>query len=312
MPLLVDEAHLADDLKHLESWVYQFANGEGYVRGGRDGQAVGGDETGGVLLLAGEARPEFRHGGAANRLLLVDGQRWAPMGEGTIGDAGSPERALGAARAMQLEACWVAGAGLFGHAVADRIWRDWPGYVNDVRAMARDVGLAERGDWREALACGIVALNVAFQVTGITEQDIPDPAIWVADLIDAWAHMLNNGRNTGDPATDAWESLMALLAQCTEYDQPSGAVGWKTLEDRGQLIACRPLHDDTWRVLTGTPQFQERVGKSAPQLHGQTWLRRGWIMPGKDGATDVRALPGRKQARTLLIPASVLEHWTPP
>jgi hypothetical protein len=311
LPLLVDEAHLADDLKHLESWVYQFANGEDYVRGGRDGHAIGGDETGGALLLAGEARPEFRHGGAANRLLLVDGARWAPLGEGTIGDLGSAEHALGAARASQLEAAWVAGAGLFGRAVAEVIWRDWDSFVRDVRTMAGDPGLAARGDWREALACGVVALNVAFQVAEVAGRDLPDPGAWVGALIDSWALMLKDGRSTGDPATDAWESLMALLAQCTEYNQPSGLPGWITLEDRGQLIACRDLHGDAWRVLTGTPQFQERVGKSAAQLHGAAWIRRGWVRAGRDGATEVRALPGRKQARTLLIPIAMLEGWSP-
>lgn len=311
LPLLVDEAHLADDLKHLESWVYQFANGESYVRGGRDGQAVGGDENGGTLLLAGEARPEFRHGGAANRLLLIDGQHWAPLGIGTIGDVGSAERALGADRAEQLEHCWAAGAGLFGHAVAEVIWRDWAAFQRDAQALGHDAALAPLGPWRDALACGVAALNIAFRVAGVTTKDIPDMSAWSADLIDSWVLMLKGGRGTADPATDAWEALMALMAQCTERDQPAGAVGWITLEDRGQLIACRSLHDDDWRVLTGTPQFQERVGKSAAQLHGATWLRRGWVIPGKDGATETRALPGRKQARTLLIPIDMLENWSP-
>lgn len=311
LPLLVDEAHLADDLKHLESWIYQFANGESYVRGGRDGHALGGEENGGTLLLAGEARPEFRHGGAANRFLLVDGQRWPPFGIGTIGDAGSVERALGAARAESLEHCWIAGAGHFGHAIAEVIWRDWAAYQRDMRAIATDPALEPLGPWRDALACGAAALNTAFRVAGVTTHDIPDISTWSANLIDAWVLMLTNGRSNADPATDAWEALVALLAQCAEHNQPTGATGWIALEDRGQLIACRGLHEDAWRVLTGTPQFQERVGKAAAQLHGQVWLRRGWVTPGKDGATETRALPGRKQARTLLIPMAVLENWSP-
>ena len=308
LPLLIDEAHLADDPKQLEAWTYQFANGESYVRGGRDGQAIGGDENGGAMLLAGEARPEFRHGGAANRLLFVDGQRWPPLGDGTIGDAGSLERALGADRAELLERCWAAGAGHFGHAVADVIWGDWPQFVADTQAMGSDPALAPLGPWRDALAAGIAALNIGFRVAG-TGPANPDQ--WIASLIDSWAAMLGKGRDDIDPATSAWEALVALLAQCTERDQPQGAAGWVTLEDRGQLIACHGIHDDAWRVLTGTPQFQERVGKAAAQLHGQVWIRRGWLTPGSAGVTEVRALPGRKQARTLLIPFDQLENWKP-
>lgn len=310
LPVLVDEAHLADDLKQLESWVYQFANGEGYVRGGRDGQAIGGDETGGALLLAGEARPEFKYSGAANRLLLVDGQVWPPLGTGTIGDAGSQERGLGAVRAETLERCWVAGAGRFGHAVAEHIWRDWHAYQRDVQSVASDLALASLGPWRDALACGVAALNIGFQVAQVTTRDMPDPSEWTSALIDSWALMLKSGRSNSDPATDAWEAIIALLAQCTEYDQAHGNAGWVTLEDRGQLIACRGLHEDAWRVLTGTPQFQDRIGKSTAQLHGQTWVRRGWVVAGKDGTTEVRGLPGRKQARTLLIPIDQLENWS--
>lgn len=303
LPLLVDEAHLADDVKQLESWVYQFANGETYVRGGKDGHALGGEETGGALLLCGEARPELRHAGAANRVLLVDGQAWPPLG--------TLDRGEGAQRAALLETTWAAGAGLLGKAVAEKVWADWPTFVADVRAMAGDTTLAPLGAWKESLACAVVTLNVAFGESGITTRELPAPAEWVAALLDTWAQMLVGGRQHADPATDAWEALGVMLAQAREHTDPPGAAGWVVLEERDQMLACRQNHEDVWRVLTGTPQFITRIGKSAAQLHGKTWMRQGWILPGKDGgATEVRALAGRSQGRTLLVPLAILDSWT--
>ena len=63
-------------------------------------------------------------------------------------------------------------------------------------------------------------------------------------------------------------------------DSESGrtvAASWEWIEaDRGGgVIACRKVGDDYWRVLTRRPQFVERVGAQAVQLHGQTWLKRG-------------------------------------
>jgi hypothetical protein len=122
LPLLIDEAHTANDPRRLEALVYEFANGQSYSRGTPEGVASGGEPLRGTLLLAGEALPEFRHAGAARRVLWLDCTSSPPLGAGTLGRPGSPAYALGAERARLLEAAWEVGAGHFGKLVAERCW----------------------------------------------------------------------------------------------------------------------------------------------------------------------------------------------
>ncbi len=132
------------------------------------------------------------------------------------------------------------------------------------------------------------------------------------------------GHDETDPATEHWEALITLLGQGRQADDGRSGDAqqgmplpptwyWIEADRGGGLIACRQAGEDEWRVLTNTPQFKERVGASAVQLYGQTWVRRGWVRPAKDGkSTDYQHVYGRGaevRARVLRIPHTILERW---
>lgn len=306
LPVLVDEAHTVPDPKRLELACYGFANGQSYTKGGVDGKARGGETLGGALLLAGEALPEFKHAGSRLRVLWIDTGLYPPLGA-------EPRSNTGQQRAQQLEHAWNAGAGILGHAVAQRIWADWSGYISEVRTLQADSALAPLGPWSEPLAAAAAALNVAFRVAEITA--VPSG---FEQLLDRWAEMLLSGQSDTDPAVDAWEALITMLAQGRhgddgrETNQGYLPAQWEYIEaDRGGgVIACRKVGDPAWRVLTSTPQFKERVGAAAVQLYGQTWLKRGYIHPGKDGkSTHFERVYPDGAVRVLKVPADKLDHW---
>lgn len=308
LPLLIDEAHTVPEPKKIEQAAYAFANGQRYTTGGADGKTRGGGELGGALLLAGEAIPEFKHAGARLRVLWADANAWLPLGV----EARTEE---GGKRAAILEAAWESGAGLFGLAIASAIWADWPGFVADVRDLETAEPLVPLQAWRTPLAAAAAALNIAFRVIGVQEL----PPIF-NELLGHWAVMLTSGQGETDPATDAWEALVTMLAQGRRHDdshedaESGGYVPptWEWIEaDRGGgLIACRKIADGFWRVLPSSPQFSERIGKAAVQLHGQTWLRRGWIEPAKDNkATEFMRTHRGEGVRMLKVPLSALDKW---
>jgi hypothetical protein len=311
LPALVDEAHTVPEPKRLELACYGFANGQTYTKGGADGKARGGETIGGVLLLAGEALPEFKHAGSRLRVLWADTGLYPPLGTEARSDEGKH-------RAAQLERAWAVGAGLLGREVAARIWADWGGFVADVRALQADVALVPLGPWAEPLAAAAAALNVVFRAVGVTSIHLPDPSTWVASLLDAWAAMLLSGQHETDPALDAWEGLITMLAQGRRGDDGYETAGsyvpaqWEYIEaDRGGgVIACRKAGDSFWRVLTSTPQFKERVGPAAVQLYGQTWLKRGLVQPNKDNkSTEYKKVYPTGAVRVLKVTEDKLSNW---
>jgi hypothetical protein len=63
-------------------------------------------------------------------------------------------------------------------------------------------------------------------------------------------------------------------------------------------------------VLTSTPQFKERVGAAATQLHGQAWLKRGWVLPNSENkCTDTMRVYPQGVVRVLKVPTDKLERW---
>jgi hypothetical protein len=312
LPALVDEAHTIADPKRLELACYAFANGQHYTVGSVEGKARGGSDLSGTLLLAGEAVPVFKHAGARLRVLWADAGTWLLLGV-------EPRSAVGLARAQLLEAAWEGGAGLFGLEATRRIWGDWPAFVRNVRAVEADPALASLHAWRTPLAIAAAALIVAYVVA-----DAHSAAPGFEYMLDHWAKMLTTGHEDTDPATEAWEGLMTLLIQGRKaddgrFDQAANILvpaTWEWIEaDRGGgMIACRKIGDDYWRVMTRTPQFVERIGAQAVQLYGQSWLKRGWVRPAKDGkSTDYQRVYGRGEeasARVLCIPLSMLEQWS--
>ena len=77
------------------------------------------------------------------------------------------------------------------------------------------------------------------------------------------------------------------------------------------MIAAHKNGDQYLRVISNTPQLTERVGPSAIQLHGPTWLKRGWILPAKDGkSTELKKLRSSATTRVLKIPLDKLDGWS--
>lgn len=301
LPLFVDEAHTSYDPKILETLCYDFANGQAYTHGGIDGKAKGGELIGGCLLLAGEATPEFRHAGSQRRMLWLDGATAPPLGQGTIGLSGTAAHALGQERAQQLERCWCSGAGWLGHAVTELIWQEWATFAADYTALQQDRALAPLQAWRDPLAAAAAALNVAFHVAAI------DALPWgAAALFDQWATLLTMGHEQQDVATEAFERLVVMLTQaeeCTSEKTPN----WITLELRTGMIACRLATESVWRVLIGSEQFEDRIGKTAVQLYGPRWVQRGWVVP-KDGKASRSEYTVRgTTARVIMVPFQALQ-----
>lgn len=297
LPLLIDEAHTTSDPQRLEALVYEFANGQSYSKGTIEGTAAGGEPLRGALMLAGEALPEFRHAGAGKRVLWLDCTRSPPLGAGTLGRAGSVEHRLGGARAQLLEQAWESGAGQFGRAVAERCWADWSAVLRDYRTVRDDPVLQPLAAWRESLALASVALQAA---AAVGELELPS----LEALLPRWVELLTVGQEETDPALEAFERLRTLLAQCDE--DTSAAPGWTLRRLRGETVAYRKTDDPYWRVPTGTPPFETRIGKSAVQMYGRTWLRQGLIRPIDGRASKTLGAPHRTTAAAICIAPSVL------
>lgn len=300
LPLLIDEAHTAPDPAKLEGAIYTFANGQSYTRGGPDGRARGGEQLAGTLILCAEAVPEFRYAGSRNRVLFIDTNVNPPLGV-------EPRSEEGARRARVLETAWANGYGLFASRVLKAIWADWEGFKKQVDEWKSAADIAACGVWRDALAIAAETLMTVFSVIGI------EAVVGAESIISRWAEMLASGHKENDPAGDAFDKLKTMLAQARLKDDRELTqdgflpANWEYLEaDRGGgVVACRKVGESYWRVLTSTPQFQERVGAQAPQLHGREWVRRGWVLPSADGKTTSsdRIFP-RGTARVLRIPGS--------
>ena len=308
LPLFIDEAHTAPDPRKIEQAVYAFANGQRYTVGGVDQKARGGSDLFGTLLLSGEATPDFKHAGAALRVLWIDADTWHPLGAAPC----SPE---GQQRAQILEQAWEAGAGLFGKAVTEAIWSDWPTFVASVEACERDAAFTKLQAWRRPLAIAAAALDVAFA----TIQATTAPAGF-DKMLERWVEMLTTGHEASDPALDHWEKLLTMLAQGRpRNDSEQDALGthtipasweWIEADHGGGVIACRQAGDDYWRVIAGTPQFKERVGTAAVQLYGPAWLKRGWVRAGTNSqSTVVKRIHTGQSMRVLCVPISALDTW---
>ncbi len=297
LPLLIDEAHTTSDPQRLEALVYEFANGQSYSKGTAEGTASGGEPLCGTLLLAGEALFEFRYAGAGTRVLWLDGNRTPPLGDGTIGSVGSAAHRLGAERAALLEQAWERGAGWFGHAVAERCWADWAAVLTAYRHLRADPVLQPLAAWRESLALAAVALQVSATVAPFDLPPLPG-------LLARWVALLTQGQEQTAPATEAFERLRTMLAQCDE--DSSSAPGWIVRRLRGEPVAYRKVTEPDWRVPTGTPPFESRIGKQAVQIYGRTWLRQGLIRPIEGRPSRTMGAPHGTTAAAICIPRTVL------
>jgi len=85
-------------------------------------------------------------------------------------------------------------------------------------------------------------LPAGYDVQAQTTAHLPDPGAWVGALLDQWAAMLTAGHDDTDPATDAWEALVTMLAQGRKRDDSvfdeaahvTTPASWEWIEaDRG-------------------------------------------------------------------------------
>jgi hypothetical protein len=268
LPLFIDEAHTARDPRDLEALVYQFANGEAYTRGGVDGKTRGGEPLGGAVLLADEALPEFRHAGSHGRVFWIDVGRFPPLGC-------EPKSDEGARRAERLEHAWTTGAGLLGRDIAQVIWDDWPSFTANVdKLQALDV-LKPLNAWRAPLALAYATLDVVF-----TRLELEPPPS-MAGLLEVWVEMLMASHAQTEPAAEAWEQLVTMLAQA-EHDVDGE---WYVAKLQHQLVACRHKHEVTWRVLTQTQKLriasvaQRCTCTAGPGSKTGGWCRTPTVIP---------------------------------
>jgi hypothetical protein len=123
--------------------------------------------------------------------------------------------------------------------------------------------------------------------------------------------MLTGGHDESDPAVETWVRLVIFFAQASVIE-PDGDLVWVEARDARSraLIACRHRADSFWRVLTDSDEFAERIGRTAVQLHGRAWARRGWVLPGKDGkSTTSMYIPNGVTTRVLRVPTAALKTW---
>jgi hypothetical protein len=318
LPVLVDEAHTAVNPKMLEGLAYDFANGQAYTKGHKDGRDRGGEPLTGVLFFAGEAVAEFKHGGSARRVLWIDGDFYYPLGV-------AADTREGAARTAVLEQAWEAGAGTLGPRIAKAILNNWTAFVADVRTWEAYPALQKLSAWREPLACAAATLQWTFR-----ELQLSIPATELNAMVDQWATMLEIGHQETDPATAAFERLILLLAQgerhginaagevisLYKYDTQTKQtiiapeVVWEVIMQNRALIACRRVSEDHWRIPTNSKQFKLEVGANVAQLYGQTWIKQGWVIPSNDGSsTRNESLSDRGKTWCVCVNQSTLETW---
>jgi hypothetical protein len=296
LPLFVDEAHTAQYPDRLETLAYQFANGQSYTKGTVNGNAGGGELLSGALLMAGEARAEFLHSGARNRVIWLDGHEHSPLGT-DCPDAGK-------ARAAMLETAWERGAGQFGARLAEAAWRDWEAFEASVETLRTNDALqGAPTPWQHTLAIGMAAFVLAYDLVGVAIS--PDDQ---AALMEQWAALLVGGRAEADPAQDAFERLALLIIGA--HEEPV-SHGWIVRSINHEPVAYRLESEDVWRVPTKCSAVRDRLGSpAAVQLHGPTWARLGLVEPARDGkCTHVAKVGQEAQARVLRVPMQSLTSW---
>lgn len=283
-PLLVDEAHMASP-EVLKAVTYNFANGQSYTRGTKEGHAHGGATLSGALLLAGELLPGFTNQGSRNRTLLIDAAEHPPLGP-----------AATETLADRLNEAVLAGAGYWGREVAERMW-------NTLTKMRRAVLKEERAylqaasdgrEWVRALLVAKHALGVLFEVLALDTADFPEAA---ADFA---LTTLQSGRQQTDIYVDAFEAVRTLAV---------------TARREGNVLVeyGAPIGKDLVNGSVALATTVERVRKALEPYGGlrglaAEWARRGYITPASNGdSTKLHSLTGTGKVRCIEIPASVLE-----
>jgi hypothetical protein len=300
VPIFLDDAHVLwlsrPDI--LEGTIYDFANAQLRTYGGLNNRAQGGHALSGFMLMAGEMVPEFAYGGSQRRAFTIDCRHHLPLGR-------PRETADGEARAHILRETVRQGAGWFGLAVNERIWQHWDTFVADMQALEQDAALHDAHAWRRLLATAAAALAVGCQTA--------DVFIDHGALMRRWAQMYRETQKKTDPALDAFDRALVMLAQSDITDNAERAPHthqiirratwlWRIYERK--MIAAQRVGDAFWRVLSTSPQWKTLVGPGVVDQFGRDWLNQGFVLAHKNGNISEPLQTGRGRFQCVLIPNS--------
>lgn len=302
VPTHLEDVHMLmeRDANRFSGLIYDFANGQLRSYGTLDQKGGGGQEIGGCLLMTGELLPEFAHAGAQKRLLLFNCLKFPPLGV-------PAESEEGARRAMLLDRSWGRGAGSFALQVQQAIWPQLKQMQTDSTRLAADESLSDMQAWKSIFAAAAAVLQVAAGIAGLDLDCIT--------LMRRWAAIHADAQRDRNPAKDAFERVLVMLAQSEETNNSVIVPGtdmfqraswyWRTYDRK--IIAARRDGQDVWRVATGSPQWLQLVGQGMIEQFGTAWKADGLIMPHRDGSISQKCFMGEQKTSTqcILIPDSV-------
>ena len=289
-PGLLDETHLTDpDL--LESLVYLFANGQSYTRGGKDGTPRPNPDLRGVLFLAGEAPPSFANVGSRNRAMMIDIERYPPLGK-----LDAPERA------ELLQRAYSEGSGVFGRQVLELILENSVAFTDQVRDLEKSIlaipEIAESGrEWARTLAWAQAAINQLWNAAGLKGSPI--------NVVTKALQALGENKKTQDPARDAMHGLVSCLLSAESRGVDDNQTRWM----RGEMLAR--FDGKNWiiprdnKALIGA--LEQWGGTQAVKTHAAAWVKRGWLESDAAGkSTQTRSIGGGK-VRALVLTQLALD-----
>lgn len=302
VPTHLEDVHMLmeRDTSRFSGLIYDFANGQLRAYGTLDQKGGGGHEVGGCLLMTGELLPEFAHAGAQKRLLLLNCLKHAPLGV-------PAESQEGARRATLLDRAWGQGAGSFGLQLCQALWPQVEQLKADISRLSADEALADMQAWKYLFAAAASVLQVAAGLAGIDLDTI--------SLMRRWAAMHQESQKERNPAKEAFERILTMLGQSEETNNSLTIPGtdiqqraswyWRVYDRK--MIAARRDGQNYWRVATGSPQWQQLVGRGMVEQFGTAWLAEGLILAHPDGSLSKKCFMGEQRTSTqcILIPDSV-------
>lgn len=302
VPTHLEDIHmlLEKEASRIFGLIYDFANGQLRTYGTLDQKGGGGQELGGCLLMTGEMMPTFSHTGAQKRSLSLNCLKHPPLGVGA-------ESLEGARRAELLDRAWGRGAGSFGLQLSQALWPQLETLSRDIARLSADEALSDMHAWKHLFATAATVLQIAVGIAGVDLDCV--------SLMRRWATLHAETQRDRNPAKDAFERVLMMLAQSEQTDNSEQVPGtaitkraswyWRTYDRK--IIAARRDGEQVWRVPVGSPQWLQLVGQGMVEQFGAAWLAEGLIVAHKDGYASAKVFMGaqRTSAQCILIPDSV-------
>lgn len=125
-------------------------------------------------------------------------------------------------------------------------------------------------DWAPLVAILMATLEATCAVLDLA---IPADVRTLPQMI---GQTLEVHRNEMGPHREAWDSVLAFLAQCGAATQAEGPLHY-----RGEFVGWADRRH--YHLLTRTKELLDRVGNAGIQRHGQSWVKAGWVTPDAQG-----------------------------